>query len=101
MQHPTSEMLWDPTVLERVAGAGPFQAGEDATDGERALFDLVAGVVELLPPREREVLEALYWERLSQRALARRWGCSQKWVWVVKGMALRRLKSVLLAVRDS
>ncbi len=54
--------------------------------------ELMKDIVESLPARERDCIEALFWERISQHELARRWGCHQKNVWRVKERALRRIR---------
>jgi RNA polymerase sigma factor (sigma-70 family) len=68
----------------------------DASIAERqALRTLFADAVDTLPERERYVIEALFWERLSLRDLALRMSLSKTQLSRIRDTALERLRGAL------
>lgn len=66
--------------------------------GHRA--ELLAEIVDVLPERGREVMNALYWECVSLGVVARRLGLSKRQVGRIRDRALRRLRSGIEDMED-
>jgi len=80
-----NEVLTPPWLLDTM----PSQDGSQPHDNR------VVDAVEALTPRQREVIEGLFFERASQSALARRWGISRQSVSVTRRRALANLRRAL------
>ena len=80
--------ILDPEFLE--AMAMPPAAPVDVE-----VRDRVRDAVEALPERERLVIEALYYERLSQRQAADRYGIARRTIVNRRDRAVRRLAEML------
>ena len=70
-----------------------------AQSGSQPHLDYVIDAIEALAPRQREVIEALFFERLTERPLARRLGLSRNTIKTHKRRALTNLKRELEDVR--
>lgn len=66
-----------------------------AQGGSLPHHDTVVDAIEALSPRQREVIEGLFYERLSERQLAKRMGLSNYAFWSHKHRAYQRLRRVL------
>lgn len=60
-----------------------------------ALRELLAAVIEMLPPLERRVIEALYIEMLSLRQAGRRFGRSKTTIARIRDSALGTMRDLL------
>ena len=77
----------DPRVLDKLAST-PRSAFHDS-------YDRVVDALDCLTPRQRELVDVLYWERLTQSQVARRWGVSRQAVHATLRRAKRRLRGRL------
>ena len=68
--------------------------------GEAVRTELLAEIVDALPEREREVMNALYWECVSLSVVARRLGLSKRQVGRIRDRALCRLRSGVEGMED-
>lgn len=66
----------------------------DGLDVEH-LKSILGEVVDALPKREREVLTALYWERVGVREVARRMKKNPGSVFAIHERALRRIRKLV------
>ena len=84
-----AEQLLPPWMLDTL----PIQGGSQPH------LDYVVDAIEALSPRQREVIEALFFERLTERPLAKRLGLSRNTIKTHKHRALANLKRELEDVR--
>ena len=80
----TVEQMWD-------QGMEP-----DQTLGR---WDWLVALVEALPPEQRDVIEALYWEQVGQRTYAERMGLRRAEVRTRQRLALRTLQKTVAGVQ--
>lgn len=80
-----AEQLLPPWALDIMPAQGDSQPH----------LERVLDAVESLPRRQREVIEALFWERLTERPLARRMGLSRNTVKTHKRRAIATLRRAL------
>lgn len=70
----------------------------DSSNGELTPMDLkpvLAEVVEMLPDDERQVIEGLYWERISLAEIGERLGVGKGKALTLRDRAFRRIKRLL------
>lgn len=58
--------------------------------------DIVAVAVDQLDPRQRMVIEAFFFERLSYSKIGRRLGVSKTHAWRITQRAIRQLQTILI-----
>lgn len=80
-----SEVLLPPWSLDLVPDQG----------GSQPHNERVVDAIEALTPKQREVIDGLFFERLTERPLARRLGITQQQVNRRKQRALRRMRRYL------
>ena len=66
------------TDIEALLSTAPHQTPLNSKESLTQLRDIVAACVDMLPDEERFVIEALFIEGVSQRALANRMGFTYK-----------------------
>lgn len=79
-------------LLRAGQAAGPDPAGDAIAAVD--LRDALAGLLRVLPPRQRAVIVLRYWEQLSAAEAAAVLGCSQATVKSAAAKALRRLREL-------
>lgn len=80
------------TPIEALMSAAPFEEPEEsAIEKDKRLEPLTAALA-ALPPRERWVIEARYWRRMSLRQLGRELSLAKSYVARIEEKALRHLK---------
>jgi RNA polymerase sigma factor (sigma-70 family) len=73
-----------------------MQPHEEVPNLDESHIDAVALIIDKLSPRDRQVIEAIFFERKSYQQLADRLGCSKPHAWRITQAAMNRLKSLLL-----
>lgn len=95
-------MVWCPTMpwIPRIPRARKRCLARDAASVEdeaiaHILRDRLHACLELLPSQEWELIQALYFEELSERDLARKTGVPQRTIHDRKKKAIAHLKKML------
>ena len=83
---PRAPSPWNPSWLDALASR--------QERGYHGLYDVLVDVIETLTPKQQEVVNAIFWERVTQPALADRLGINQSNV-------SRRLSRAMAVIRKA
>ena len=97
-----SEMLVHPRRYERLKAKNPFLwEKHKKKENLKELSKTIKKALNKLTPKQRKVIKMIFWERLSEREIAKKLGRSPSAIHERKVLSLQRLKEEILALNPS